>query len=100
MADFRRRLFCSKWGIFAKSEIKAILCTQEVHGPDRKHVLPIAHQEVHGPDRKHVLPIAHQEVHGLDRKHVLPIVHQAKKCFVEIFYLLLKNKFCSGQHNK
>jgi len=84
MADFRRRLFCSKWGIFAKSEIKAILCTQEVHGPDRKHVLPIAHQEVH----------------GLDRKHVLPIVHQAKKCFVEIFYLLLKNKFCSGQHNK
>lgn len=68
MADFRRRLFCSKWGIFAKSEIKAILCTQEVHGPDRKHVLPI--------------------------------VHQAKKCFVEIFYLLLKNKFCSGQHNK
>ncbi len=84
MADFRRRLFCSKWGIFAKSEIKAILCTQEVHGPDRKHVLPIAHQEVH----------------GLDRKHVLPIVHQAKKCFVEIIYLLLKNKFCSGQHNK
>ena len=84
MADFRRRLFCSKWGIFAKSEIKAILCTQEVHGPDRKHVLPIAHQEVH----------------GLDRKHVLPIVHQAKKCFVEIFYLFIKNKFCSGQHNK